>query len=62
MGLELGISADSLDAIRRNHRDICEDCYTTILKQWLKGNHPRPTLAALAEALSSRAVGMAHLA
>ena len=62
VGLALGISADSLDTIRRNHRDICEDCYTTILKQWLKGKHPRPTLSALAEALRSPAVNMANLA
>ena len=61
MGLELGISADSLDAIRKNNQD-CEDCYTNILKQWLKGKYAGPTLGALAEALRSPAVNMAHLA
>ena len=62
VGLELGISADTLDAIKRNNRDICEDCYTTIVKHWLKVKHPRPTWTALAEALKSPSVNMGHLA
>jgi hypothetical protein len=61
VGLELGLSPDSLDAIKGDNRE-CADCYRTMLKQWLKGKHPRPTLAALAEALGSRAVNMGHLA
>ena len=59
VGLALGISPDALDAIRRNHQGICEDCYTTILKQWLK---EKPTLSSLAEALRSPSVNMGHLA
>ena len=33
-----------------------------MLNQWLKGRNPRPTLGALAEALKSSSVNMAHLA
>ena len=58
VGLQLGLAADSLDAIKRDNRDICADCFTVILKQWLKGKYPRPTLNALAEALRSPAVNM----
>ena len=62
VGLELGISPDTLDAIKSDNRDICADCYRTMLKQWLKGKNPRPTLGALAEALGSSSVKMAHTA
>ena len=59
VGLALGISADTLDAIRRNHQGICEDCYTTVLREWLR---EEPTLSSLAEALRSPSVNMGHLA
>ena len=62
VGLELDISPDTLDAIKSDNRDICADCYRAILKRWLKGRNPRPTLGALAEALGSPSVNMAHLA
>lgn len=62
IGLQLGLSAATLDALRRNHRDICEDCYTQVLATWLRGDCPRPTWSALAEALRAPTVGMGHLA
>ena len=59
VGLALGLSPNTLDVIGRNHRDICEDCYRTILKEWLG---KKPTLSSLAEALRSPSVNMGHLA
>ena len=58
MGLGLGISPDTLDAVERNNRD-CEDCYRAMLKQWLK---EEPALSSLADALRSPSVNMGHLA
>ena len=51
----------TLDAVRRNHRDICEDCYRTVLGEWLR-NHPSPTWSALEDALRAPSVKMSHIA
>ena len=59
VGLGLGISPDTLDAVKRDNRDICADCYGAMLKQWLK---EEPALSSLAGALRSPSVNMGHLA
>ena len=61
IGLELGIMADALDAIKENCRS-CEDCHIEMLKQWLKRSSPRLTWSALADALRSPSVDEGALA
>ena len=55
IGLGLGLSQGSLEAIQCNNRK-CEDCFRDMLSKWLKKAHPRPTWSALAEALESPSV------
>ena len=62
VGLGLGISANTLDAIKKNNHDICEDSYIAVLKNWLSRKHHKPTWNALAEALRCPSVGLGHLA
>ena len=62
IGLGLDISADTLDAIRRSNQGECDDCYSAMLKHWLKVKHPRPTWNGLAEALKTPSVNMGQLA
>ena len=61
IGLELEIDPGTLDTIKGNNEDI-EDRFRTMLTTWLKMVQPKPTLAALAEALQSPTVGFGHLA
>ena len=61
IGLELDINPGTLDAIKANNEDV-EDRFRAMLTTWLKMVQPRPTLAALTEALQSPAVGFGHLA
>ena len=61
IGLELDIAPGTLDVIQGNNRDI-NDCFRAMLTTWLKMVQPKPTLAALAEALQSPTVGFGHLA
>ena len=61
IGLELEINPGTLDVIQGNNRDI-DDCFRAMLTSWLKMVQPKPTLAALAEALQSPTVGFGRLA
>ena len=61
VGLELGIDPGTLDSIKSNN-DSNESRFTAVLLSWLRAVNPRPTLAALAEALRSPTVGYGHLA
>ena len=61
IGLELSIDAGTLDVIKRDNTKT-NDCFREILMTWLKMVQPKPTLAALAEALQSPTVGFGHLA
>ena len=62
IGLELGLTVGTLDAIKQsNHYDI-DGCFTEILKQWLRNFKLEPTLNSLADALKSPTVGLAQLA
>ena len=62
IGLALGISAGTLDAVKKTHQSDCDDCYTSVMKIWLRGVDPHPTWAALSDALKSTSVGCGHLA
>ena len=61
IGLELNIDPGTLDAIRSDYA-MTKDCFREMLTAWLKMVQPKPTLAALAEALQSPTVGFEHLA
>ena len=61
IGLELDVDPGSLDAIEGSNKNI-EDCFRAMLTAWLKMSQPKPTGAALAEALQSPTVGYGHLA
>ena len=50
IGLRLGITIDTLDAIEHDYRK-CDDCLMAVLKEWLKRSEPRPTWDALQQAL-----------
>ena len=62
IGLALGIPAGTLDAEKKTHQSDCDDCYTSVLKIWLRGVDPQPTWSALSDALKSTSVGCGHLA
>ena len=61
IGLELGVKASELDAIKIDNPEV-KECYLEVLKCWLKGVAPKPTWAALAEALASDMVDEGGLA
>ena len=61
IGLELKIDPETLNVIEGNNKDI-DNCFRAMLTTWLKTVDPKPTLAALAEALRSPMVGHEHLA
>ena len=56
-GLALGVSSDTLDAVKKDNPKNCGDCFTETLKEWLKGANPSPTWSALCNALESPSVG-----
>ena len=62
VGLGLGLSPDSLDAIEADNQNHSDRCFRCMLKQWLRRDHPRPTWHALAEVLRSPSVNMSFLA
>ena len=62
IGLKLGISAGSLDAINKAANQNPDDCITAVIKDWLKNGKPKPSWAAVAKALKSPMVDYGHLA
>ena len=62
IGLKLGSSAGTLDAIKATNKENVDDCVTAMIKDWLKNGNPQPTWAAVAKALKSPMVGCGHLA
>ena len=63
VGVELLVSPDTLDAIKKNERGICEACFREMLKEWLRRPKPCSTWAELAKALTrSPMIGYGHLA
>ena len=61
IGLELEIDPGTLDTIKTDNENS-DDRFRAMLMIWLKMVQPKPTLAALAEALQSPTVGFEHLA
>ena len=61
IGLGFEIDPGTLDTIKGNNDDI-DDQFRAMLMIWLNKVQPKPTLAALAEALQSPTVGFGHLA
>ena len=61
IGLELGIHPATLEEIKKDY-SLTKDQFREMLTTWLKTVNPKPTLAALAEALRSPSVGHGHLA
>ena len=55
IGLELGMTADYLDTIRKTNDDP-QDCLRELLRRWLSGVDPQPSWKGLITALSSPAV------
>jgi hypothetical protein len=63
IGLELGLTAGTLDAIKKTNHHVVEDCFRETLKQWLmRSSDLKPTSSSLAKALKSPTVGLAQLA
>ncbi len=60
IGLELRISPNDLDAIKKEYNDL-EDALTETLKIFLKKENPKPTWAQLADALGTKSVGYGYL-
>ena len=61
LGLELGISPGSLDAIKRDNIHISGDCFSAMLREWLMRDEPPPTWHSLSNALRSPTVKMREL-
>ena len=62
IGLKLGISAGTLDSIGKANNQNPDDCLTAMIKDWLRTGRPKPSWAAVANALKSPMVGHAQLA
>ena len=62
IGLALGIPTGTLDAVKKRCRDDPDECYTEMLKVWLRGVDPLPTWSALSKVLKSPSVGCGDLA
>ena len=61
-GLALGITAGTLDAVKKSNHGDCDDCFTEILKKWLQKARPSPSWISLCIALEDPSVGHHELA
>lgn len=61
IGLELGLTAGTLDAIQQTNHHIVDDCFRATLKEWLSRSDLKPSLKSLANALVACSVGLAQL-
>ena len=62
IGLELGLTAGTLDAIQQTNRDHTDHCFRATLKEWLSRGDLHPSWSTLATALRVQPVGLGHLA
>jgi hypothetical protein len=62
IGLKLGISPSTLNAIKKKNSQDPDNCLTDMLEYWLNNGKPKPSWEAVANALKSRMVGYAQLA
>lgn len=58
IGICLHIEVGTLEAIKRDYRDISDDCLVALLTTWLRGTSPMPTWKALVDVLRSPPVGV----
>ena len=62
IGLELGLTAGTLDAIKLANQDDPDRCIRETLKDWLRRDDVHPSWSGLARALRAPPVGMGQLA
>ena len=64
IGLELDLTAGTLDAIQQTNHHVTDDCFRATLKEWLTAPdlRIRPSWRSLAVALRSKPVGLVELA
>ena len=63
IGLELGLTADTLDSINKSNQGSVDECFRVTLKKWLQTVEPQQrSWRKLAEALRSSPVGLNDLA
>ena len=62
IGLELGLSPETLDAIELRERGDPDVCLRATLKQWLRKPECYPSWERLAESLGASPVGLGDLA
>ena len=60
-GIELKLSLSHLEVIRIRHNNDPDECFKELLCTWLKQVDPKPTWAAVVNALASPTVGYQHL-
>ena len=61
LGLELGLSPDTLKTISGNHAQSVNDCFCEMISEWLRSGS-RPSWEVLMSALKSPIVGLQGLA
>ena len=62
LGVELEISPNTLDTIKKAKKDDPIECLCELIAKWLRGVDPKPTWKALIAALRSTVVGYQSLA
>ena len=62
IGLELGLTVGTLDAIQLTNKHDVDECFRAMLKEWLRKSEPFPTWSNLAKALRAPPVGLEQLA
>ena len=62
IGLELGLTAGTLDAIQLTNLHVVEHCFRETLKEWLSRSDLNPSWNSLARALRAPPVGLGELA
>ena len=62
LGLELGIPAGTLEAIKQTNHHVVDDCFRETVLTWLKSYELRPSWSSLARSLRAAPVGLGELA
>ena len=62
IGLELGLTAGTLDAIKQTNHHDADNCFRATLKKWLSRGDLCPSWSTLAASLRAPPVGLEYLA
>ena len=62
IGLQLGLTAGTLDAIQKTNYNDTDSCFRETLKKWLRSTELNPSWCGLAKALRAPSVGREDLA